>query len=114
MQSNYPEPVEKFSQSLFDTLCKTEFFSENDITSEVVFQKAKGHIQKAVFESWLEDGETKMTEEILETLLRKIMAENLLHSLHEKGMIDYVEDENGEEVFFLTEKGNRIADILEL
>ena len=115
MQSNYPEAVNQFSQSLFDTLHQTGFFEEQQITSAIVLQKAKEQIQKESFKLWIANGEITLTDESLDKMLRMIIAENTLHSLYEKGMIDYMEDVNGDDHFFLTTKGSSIAkDILGL
>jgi len=115
MHSSYPENVIQFSQSLFDTLHQTGFFEEQKITSTAVLQKAKEVIQKEAFKLWIADGEITLSDETLEKMLRTIITENTLRNLYEKGMIDYMEDEHGEEHIFLTSKGNTVAkDILGL
>jgi predicted transcriptional regulator len=42
-------------------------------------------------------------------ILNQIMTKNTLDSLVNKGLVNYFEDENGEELFFLTEDGKNIA-----
>jgi ribosomal protein S25 len=44
-------------------------------------------------------------------MLQMIIAENVLRELQKKGLITSYEDENTEEVFFLTELGKQVKDI---
>jgi len=115
MESNYPEAVTAFSEKLVGGLHDTGFFSDYEINDADVIDKAATHIQQAAFESWLADGEISISEETMEIILHKIIAEDTLNKMQNKGLISSIEDESGTEVFFLTEKGKEIAnDILGL
>ena len=54
---------------------------------------------------FLKGEELMITEKEVDILLRICLAEISMTALKEKGLIDFMEDENGEEVIFLTEKG---------
>jgi hypothetical protein len=46
-------------------------------------------------------------EEEFETVLREIVAGSILYDLKKKGLVESYQDENVEELFFLTEKGKK-------
>jgi predicted transcriptional regulator len=58
----------------------------------------------------LENEELFTTDEFV-AMLQMIIAENVLRELQKKGLITSYEDENTEEVFFLTELGKQVKDI---
>jgi hypothetical protein len=54
------------------------------------------------------------TDEEMDTFLNEIMVGSILFELQKDGIVDFIEDENNEERFFLTEKGKKIAKKIDL
>ena len=47
------------------------------------------------------------TEDEFEVILRELVAGSVLYELKDKGLVDSYEDDNTEEMFFLTEEGKK-------
>ena len=57
----------------------------------------------------LTDEDTELfTENEFDTLLKELVAGSILFELKEKGFIDSYEDDNTEEMFFLTDEGKKL------
>jgi hypothetical protein len=54
------------------------------------------------------------TDEEMDIFLNEIMVGSVLFELQKDGIVDFIEDENNEERFFLTEKGKNIAKKIDL
>ncbi len=62
--------------------------------------------EKFIFGSLDDDNET-FTDEEFEVMLKEIVAGSVLEELKRKGLVGSYDDENTEEIFFLTEEGKK-------
>jgi hypothetical protein len=102
---SYPDSVSEFSGNLVDVLEEFGFFVEEpDANPSILFK----NFCEEFMPKWIEG---KSPEEYLENedafqrVIVKSITESVLTDLKERGMVDSIEDENGEEVFFLTPIG---------
>lgn len=56
-----------------------------------------------------DDNVIKLTVDQMSDLMKESVIRGSLEELREKGLIDWIEDEHGEEIVFLTEKGKRLG-----
>jgi len=109
-KNSYPESVQEFCNKSIKVLVKTNFLENEfvDVT-ERDYQILYDELCKYAFETsflpgkeyaW-EDDETK---HMLESSLLSITVDRLMR----KGLIDNIEDENGEKQYFLTKKGKKL------
>ena len=102
----YPDSVEEKTQMCMEALEKAyaempEFDFDN---SQAYLRDA---ISKIFFQQWLkgDEDEIGLDEEKIYKLMLMAEANYLLDGLEKKGYIDSIDDENGNEVVFLTTKG---------
>lgn len=118
MSKTYQPFIVKLSEELIEILDKqVNFFQEENITST---DYAKMAICELLTEKFLrgeissdEEVGTRFTEDEFKTLLSQIVVNNALSGLVEKGLINFLENEDGEEMFFLTSNGKEYAETLQ-
>jgi predicted transcriptional regulator len=118
MSKTYQPFIVKLSEELIEILDKqVNFFQEENITST---DYAKMAICELLTEKFLrgeissdEEEGLRFTEDEFKTLLSQIVTNNALSGLVEKGLINFLENEDGEEMFFLTSKGKEYAETLQ-
>lgn len=120
---SYLPKIQKITEDIISTLVEDNYFTDFEISSQ---DYARKRISDELTRKFLENGlnnedEGYLTEEEFDTILKEIVAEDLLRSLQKKGLIDSYEDDETEEMFFLTSKGkeevnnmNNIEDVKEL
>ena len=121
---NYPEKVLTFIYEKIVPVMK-EF--EKDVAKdrgdiptnapdEVFFAAAVNTFGKNIFQNFINDGELIMRYETDEAALEAmglfIACLDLMHLKH-LGLTDSIQDENGEDIFFLTQKGKIIGEELQ-
>jgi hypothetical protein len=112
MESNfYPEEVKTWSKTLTGFLTEEGFFEEYGVNPKIGVPVMERRLCESVLPTWLNDGEMTISEDNLESIMRTTVTEALLIGLKGKGLIDSVEDAEGEEVFFLTSQGKEVAEI---
>lgn len=108
MEKTYQPEVIELSDKMINTLKDDGFFEESGITDHT---PANGVLRDFLTEKFIEgkltDGVVEVGDEEFMNVLSMIIAKCTLTSLVEKGYVNSVEDENDEEVFFLTEKGKQ-------
>ncbi len=110
MSKIYQPIVIERTKEIIETLVETNFFFDYEIE---VTDFAKNHISDMLTEKFI-NGDTDLTEDEIfsedefETLLREIVAGTILNELKTKGLVNSYEDDNTEEMFFLTEKGKKV------
>ena len=73
------------------------------------FQETLGD---AALQSWLKDGEVTLEGKELTILLFQVVVKTHVEELKNEGSVDSIENENGDEVMWLTHKGkNQIKDL---
>ncbi len=117
MSKIYQPIVIEESEHFLNGLIDSGFFHDYEIT-DLTF--AKRHIldlftEKFIDGSLSDDIEDLFTEDEFNMLLKELVAGSILYELKEKGLVESYEDENTEEMFFLTEEGKKkITDLNKL
>jgi hypothetical protein len=101
----YPQSVNEFVAQVVQSLDESGFLTENDVDKESA-TKAFGEV---VFKRWKRGDDLVMSEEDAIKGMQLSIFESSMKRLVSKKMVDSIEDENGEEIFFLTEKGKDYA-----
>jgi len=102
----YPDSVEEKTQMCMEALEKAYAeMPEFDFNNSQVY--LRDAISKIFFQQWLkgDEDEIGLDEEKIYKLMLMAEANYLLDGLEKKGYIDSIDDENGNEVVFLTTKG---------
>lgn len=107
MSKIYQPIVIQEAEHLIEGLKESLFFDDYEIED---LTYAKQHILNLMTEKFINgqlDSEIDeiFSEDEFEQLLKEIVAGSLLYELKQKGLVNSYEDENTEEMFFLTEKG---------
>ena len=104
-----PIVIEK-TNVLIDELIYSGFFEENGIEDVNFAIKLISDILTEKFiNGEIENDDVYSTEEFTK-MLQMIIAENVLRDLQKRGLIKSYEDDNTEEIFFLTELGKQVND----
>jgi hypothetical protein len=103
----YQPSIIKKADAYIDVLIDDGFFKELEIT-DLTF--AKNELCRILTDKFingeLNESDTELlTAKEAEDYLNLVITESVLRSLQERGLIGSYEDENTEEVFFLTEMG---------
>ncbi len=109
MSKVYQPVVIEESENLLMGLIESKFFEDYEITD---LTYARQYILDVMNEKYIsglmgEENDELFTEEEFTKILREIVAGTVLHELKESGYINSYEDDNTEEMFFLTEKGKK-------
>lgn len=109
MSKVYQPIVVEETEHIIQGLIESEFFSDYEIDD---YTYARQHILDLLTEKFikglLENEETELfSEDEFTKLLQEIVAGTILFELKEKGLINSYEDDNTDEVFFLTEEGKK-------
>jgi hypothetical protein len=112
MPKVYQPNVIEESENLLIGLVESKFFEDYDIT-DLTF--AREYILDIMNEKYIsgllgEEDDELFTEEEFTKMLQEIVAGTVLRELKETGFINSYEDENTEELFFLTEKGKKYVE----
>jgi hypothetical protein len=99
----YPKQIKDYSISIADEFKK--WSKQNNVDHDIFAEFLKKFISEKVLPRWLDNGETILDESELKECLDLAWIEYLLDSLRKKGMVDSIEDNNGEEIWFATKKG---------
>ena len=115
MKTNYPRTVQEWLETLYSNLKKEGFFEDQELglySEEKVYNHFQEILGDAALQSWLKEGEVKFEQKQLTMLLFQVVVKTHIEELKNEGTVDYIEDENGDEVMWLTQKGkNEIKDL---
>lgn len=106
----YQPIVIETTDKLIDILTETFFFEDYDLSNkDFARQYLLDKLTIKFIEGKLdiEDGEI-FTEDEFNVCLREMVAGTILYDLKEKGFVESYEDDDTEEMFFLTEKGKKL------
>lgn len=100
----YPSSVSDVTERLLEGLEEAEFFQKEEADYDVTFKRFADFF----FTRWVngEDMEDFPEEEFSDILNRSII-ESDIKRLSERELLDSIEDESGETLYFVTEKGKR-------
>lgn len=109
MNKVYQPIVIEETEYFIEGLKEANFFEDYDI-KDLTFVRT--HLLDIFTEKFinglLNDDELELfTEEEFDKLLKELVAGSILFELKEKGYVDSYEDENTEEMFFLTDEGKK-------
>lgn len=100
-----PIVIEKVN-IIIDSLDESDFFNENDIKDKTfAFNIICEKLTEKFILGELENGDGIFNEDEFHQLLSEIVATHHLENLKKKGLVNSIENEYGEEVFFLTDLG---------
>lgn len=114
MAKVYQPIVIEQTEDLLYGLVESGFFDDYEITNltfakELILEKInEKYISGLMGEKNLDD--ELFTEEEFTKLLQELVAGSLLYDLKEGGYLNSYEDEQTEELFFLTEKGKKFLE----
>lgn len=113
--TSYPARVEAYLDIFEHWLQESGFYQPGGPGLDTDSQTVRVEFGKLIFEKWLQanDAELHPTEDEFIQTTRRCIAVNAINSLVQKGLVDTIVDENGEELVFLTTKGKefRAADL---
>jgi DNA-binding PadR family transcriptional regulator len=108
MTKIYPQTVIEKADEIIQILTEEGFFEFNEIDNlDFTSKHIKDKLTEKFILGTLDDEEEMFTEEEFETLLKEIIAGTVLEELKSKGLVGSYEDEDTEEMFFLTPKGKK-------
>jgi hypothetical protein len=99
-----PEVLVK-SKEIIDLLVDIKFFSDHEIDNTYF---AEQYFNEKLTEKFINgeiNEEAIFSEDEMEICLKEIITGSILYQLKDKGYVNSYEDENTEEIFFLTEEG---------
>jgi len=110
MTKIYPPSVIEKTDDLIKILIEERFFDDYEIEN---YDFATNYLRDKLTEKFIlgtleSEEDDVFTEEEYETILREIVAGSVLYELKEKGLVDSYEDDETEEMFFLTEEGKKL------
>jgi hypothetical protein len=112
MKSVYPNSIQTWLDETYSLLNEIKFFEDNELSSnnestiKCVFDEVFG---KKALDSWLSNGDIKIEDDEITNLLFEVIIKSHMEEMKEDGIVNYIEDENNEEVFWLTKKGKDIV-----
>jgi hypothetical protein len=106
MEKTYQQVVKDSAEQIILSLKESGYFEEYEIEDDSF---ARRYLCDVLTEKFIQNGldtyEGIFNEEEFETILKEICVGSLLEQLKEKKFVSSYEDENTEEVFFLTKEG---------
>jgi hypothetical protein len=101
---NYPQQVKEYVKLLSSHL--TDLYDEDLGQAEFEHRASEKIMQKFL------NGEDFLLEESeMEEIVHYAAVDSVLNSLKKKNLVDSVEDESGEDIFFLTKQGKMMKDL---
>jgi hypothetical protein len=95
-------------ENLILGLKEADFFEEYEIKDlTFVRQHLLDILTSKFIDGTLEEPEMMFSEDEFNTLLQELVAGSILYELKDKGYVNSYEDDNTEEMFFLTKKGKK-------
>ena len=106
-----PSVIEK-ADELIEILIEERFFEDYEIDN---YDFATNYLKDKLTDKFIlgtleSEDDDVFTEEEYELILREIVAGSVLYELKEKGLVDSYEDEETEEMFFLTKEGKKLLE----
>jgi hypothetical protein len=102
----WPTDVENFANEIFENikdLLNLEETSEKNIKSELC---------KLFLNKFLNNEELILTEKEFDNVYHYALIQTSLDKLYKLGLINQIENENDEPLYFLTQKGKEIRDLI--
>lgn len=103
----YPPTVENFLDQLELGLIESDFYCEQSPGYDTDSPTVREEFGKVIFDRWQRGLELILTEQEFMSIMQRCVAQSSIQRLVEKGLVDVIEDEHGEDVVFLTERGKQ-------
>lgn len=105
---DYPKQVSEIAEKIVETLTEDNFFHLENISPEITFKK----FAERILQKWINGDVLDIfnDDEFFETL-KISMVESDIDSLVDRGFMDFIEDESGTPLYFLTEKGKKAIEL---
>jgi predicted transcriptional regulator len=115
MSKIYQPIVIEEAERIIDGLSESGFFKDYEIKNLTFAKKRIMDIltDKFINGTLFDEENDLFTDLEFDQLLKGLISGSILYDLKEKGLVDSYEDENTEEVFFLTEEGKKHMDNLD-
>jgi ribosomal protein S8 len=106
---SYLPKIQEITEEIITSLVEDDYFVDFEISSQ---DYARKRISDELTKKFLENGldneeEGYFNEEEFDIILKEIIAEDVLRTLQRGGYINSYEDEDTEEMFFLTDLGKK-------
>lgn len=104
-----PEIIAKTNE-IVNLLKEIRFFDDYEIdNTDFAVNLFNEKLTEKFIKGELNDGEEIFSEEEMDIILKEIITGSILYQLKDKGYVNSYEDENTEEVFFLTKDGKEFV-----
>lgn len=106
--TNYPNPVLQKTNQMINSL--SELLEESDAL--VGKEELEESFSKRLLKRFLTGTDLELSDAEIEESVEEASMTTAYNGLVRKGMMDCIEDENGEAVYFLTDKGKKLGEFL--
>lgn len=103
----YPKKVQDYTDTLVNILIND--MDDPLFEDESFIDILKENLNEKSIEMFLKDGDVTIMENDFENILTQSMIKHSLIGLIDDGLVNYIEDENGKESFFLTKLGKEVG-----
>lgn len=103
-KTNWPEPVVKLTNLAIKTFKEEGLFEAEPELEEEWFFEALAEI---AFPKFVDGTDMIWSDEEIDNAITRGLAYSITIKLKEEGLMDWIENENGEQIVFLTEKGKK-------
>ena len=106
-KTNWPEPVVELTNLAVMAFKAEGLFEEEPELLEEWFHEALAEI---AFPKFVAGTDMWWSEDEIDNAINRGLAYSITMKLKEEGLMDWIEDENGEQMIFLTEKGKKVGE----
>tara|TARA_R110002051_G_scaffold305895_1_gene376182 strand:- start:5607 stop:5954 length:348 start_codon:yes stop_codon:yes gene_type:complete len=110
MKTNYPHTVQEWLNDFYSYLNKEGFFIDHQL-GECDEETTKNNFDEIIgneaLQSWLVEGEVMIEPNEVGNLLFQVIVKSHIQELKRDGIVDSIEDVNGEEIIWVTPKGKK-------
>ena len=107
-QPQSPKVVRRKVETVLDVIRKSGYFEIFDIKEDYARKEITYTVLEEYSKQMSPNFELNWGDHKIGTMLSRIFVGSILHELKEEGIVGSYEDEQTEEVFFLTEKGRKL------
>lgn len=105
-KNNWPEPVVELTNLVMAAFKEEGLFEAEPELEEEWFFEALAEI---AFPKFVNGTDMFWSEDEIDNAINRGMAYSITIKLKQEGLMDWIEDENGEQIVFLTKKGKELG-----
>jgi len=98
LDNKYPEPVKEICNDMINTLQEQNFFIREEANEQITFDV----LCESIFPDFIKGVELLWEHEKLEKILNFCVVKSVVYKLEKDGILNTIEDENGETTVFMT------------